>query len=415
MSVMKNGKPGRRIVILGGGYAGMTAATALKGIDATVTLVNRNSYHYLTTLLHQPAVGSRDYRELSVDIRKLLPSPVDFLRGRVEGIDMAEKCVSVRQRGRGIELPYDTLLVCLGSEPRFYKIPGLEENALTLKNLNASRLAKDRLEEALLALDDEPEEIRHFTVIIGGGGLAGVELAGELIDSLDELANGLDFPASNFRIVIIEGGASILAGLDPVIVSRAVDYFSRRGVKLLTGRRIVSVEKRRVLLSDGSAVDAGVIFWTGGVRGSSVMETSGFPVAEGGRMQVNAFLQTDKWPDVFVIGDCGVCRGKDGSVLPPTAWLAVQQGQHVAENIRRHFSGVPMMPFVPKTGTVLLSLGRRHALGKISGRLVSGIGAAILKDALAFRYIFSLGGLPGTAMKLWQWFPYLLHLHRRKG
>ena len=172
----------KKILILGGGYAGVSTAINLKDVDAQVTLVNKHSYHHLTTLLHQPVVGRRNYQDLSVGLISLLPPPVKFIRGKVELIRTAEQRVNVKVRGKVIYLDYDILVIALGWEPQFFSIPGLKENALTLHSLNTSRLAKDRIEEALIAYDENPDERWRATIVIGGGGLSGIELAGELID-----------------------------------------------------------------------------------------------------------------------------------------------------------------------------------------------------------------------------------------
>ncbi|MBU0678426.1 MAG: FAD-dependent oxidoreductase [Verrucomicrobia bacterium] len=147
-----------RIVILGGGYAGVSVAVRMARSAAKVTLVNKHLYHHLTTLLHQPAVGRRGYTDMSVPLRDVLPDSVDLQRGWVTSIDRERKSVSIRTRRGPVALPYDILVIALGWEPQFYNIPGLSEHALTLQNLNSSRLTKDRIDEALIAFDENPAE-----------------------------------------------------------------------------------------------------------------------------------------------------------------------------------------------------------------------------------------------------------------
>ena len=400
------------VLILGGGYAGLTTALGLAGADAQVTLVNRHTYHYLTTMLHQPAVGSRHYQDIHVDVPGLLKPPLTFIRGKVAGIDAAVGKVTVMRREGAVELAYDILVVALGWEPQFFDIPGLKEHAVTLESLNHSRLARDRIEESLLALDDAPEETWRSTIVIGGGGLTGVELAGELIDSRNELVRGLDMKAGQIRLVMIEGGKQILAGLDERLSQRTRTYLESHGVEIITGKRIERCDEHSLTLSDGTGMDYGVLFWTGGVRGNHLLTQSRFPVLANGRVPVNERLQHDLWPNFFFVGDCAAGLGTDGRPLPPTAWLAVQHGRYVAENIRRTIAGVPLTPFVPQADAIVLSLGHRYALGVMGGRLLSGSLAAMVKDFLAFRYIFQIGGLGLTLRKLFQWTPYLVHLHR---
>ena len=402
-----------RIVILGAGYAGLATAIGLKKADAHITLINHHNYHHLTTMLHQPAAGSRDYLDLRVQIGRILPPGIDFLRGRVDTVNLKKSSVTIYRRPDRVELPFDTLVIALGWEPQYFNIPGLQETALSLSSLTNSRLAHARIEESLLALDDYPDDTWRSTFVIGGGGLTGVELAGELIDSRQELVRGLDLQPLDIRLVMIEAGPSILPGLDARLVEKTTAYLRSHGVECITGRRIDRVEGHRLILSGGRLLEAGVLFWTGGVRGSTVLEKSGFPVLGNGRLPVNAFLQFEEAPNIFVIGDCALCKNNQNEPLPPTAWLAVQHGQVTANNITRLLSGQDLKPFIPKTGSILVSIGHRHAIGIIAGRLVEGPVAAMLKDILAFRYVYQLGGFPLAARKLIQWAPYLLHLHQK--
>ena len=403
-----------RIVILGAGYAGLTTAVGLKDANARVTLVNRHNYHHLTTMLHQPAAGSRDYQDLHVHIPKVLPPSIDFLRGRIDTINLDTSSVTIYRRPERIELPFDTLVIALGWEPRFYDIPGLKENALSLNSLNDSRLACDRIEESLLALDDNPDETWRSTIVIGGGGLTGVELAGELIDSRKTLTSALDLSPRDIRLKLVEAGPTILPGMDARLIEKTSAYLGAHGVQCITGKRIERIDGRLLTFSDGTTMKAGVVFWTGGVRASAVLEKSGLPIQRGGRLGVNAFLQLPNAPHVYATGDCALCTNSRGEPMPPTAWLAVQHGRLSAQNILRALRGSRPKPFVPKGAPILISIGHRYALGTFAGRLIQGPLAAVLKDMIAFRHLFTIGGLPLAAGKLLQWTPYLLHLHRKR-
>jgi NADH dehydrogenase len=181
----------------------------------------------------------------------------------------------------------------------------------------------------------------------------------------------------------------------------------------MTDTRITEVRDHVIFLSDGSAIKAGTIFWTGGVRGNSILERCGFPVNRQGRIEVNEFLQAKDHPEILIAGDCAVTFDKAGKPLPPTAYLAVQQGRHVAHNICRLLAEEPLEPYIARTRGMVLSLGRRHAVGIVMGRRVSGKTAAVLKDALAFNHIREIGGIRLLIKKLWDLAPYLIHLHRQ--
>lgn len=402
----------KKILILGGGYAGVSVAVGLRYVDADVTLVNKHSYHHLTTLLHQPAVGRRSYGDISVNLKQILPQKIQFVRGTVEEIRPPARCVQIRTRAQQLTLNYDILVVALGWEPHFFDIPGLQENALCLRDLNTSRLVKDRIEESLIAFDENPAESWRMSFVIGGGGLTGVELAGELVESLPFFARSFDLEPEDFRLFVVEGFSTLLPGLDPWLVESATDYLKKSGIEVLTGVRIDSIGNHTIHLSDGSTVDAGLIFWTGGVRANTILEKTGLALGKGGRAMVTPFLQARDHPEIFIGGDCALSLDSNGKPLPPTAWLAVQHGQSIAANIRRAINGQELRPCEITTPALILSIGRRQAMGIVYGRRISGVLAGVIKDALAFRHIYHIGGISLVLRKLWEWGPYLVHLHR---
>ena len=402
----------KHIVILGGGYAGVSAAAKLRGIKAQVTLVNHHSYHHLTTLLHQPVVGRRDYRDLSLPLKDILPRPVRFLRGRVLKIVPGENSIEIRTREGRQDLACDIMVIALGWQPQFYDIPGLRQYGLTLDSLNASRLVHDRLEESLIAFDENPEEKWRTSIIVAGAGLSGVELAGELADSRAELAQTFDLRPQDIKLYLIEGSHGLLYGLDPWLGEQAAIYLEEKHVVCLANTRIAEGLPDGVLLSDGTKIQAGVVIWTGGVRGNIVLQESGLEVNRDGRATVNEFLQAKGYDNIFVLGDCAAATGVDGNILPPTAQLAVQQGNWVAGALDSLVKGGKMKPYLPSMEGILLSIGRQHALGIVRGHHVWGRVASILKDFIAYRHIYNVGGLFLALKKFREWRSYTALLHR---
>ncbi|PLX91846.1 MAG: NAD(P)/FAD-dependent oxidoreductase [Desulfuromonas sp.] len=401
-----------RIVILGGGYAGVSAAVRLGGTSANVVLVNKHSYHHLTTLLHQPAVGRRGYTDLSVGLREVLPSCVDLVRGRVMAITPEQKSVTVKTRQGEKQLTYDYLVLALGWEAEFYQIPGLREHALTLEDLNTSRLTKDRIEEALIAFDENPEQGWRRSIVIGGGGLSGVELAGELADSRQKFATAFDLKPEDISIHLVDGAPGLLHGLDPWLSQETTAYLTARGVQVHSGTRISQVKDRAVVFENGNTLEAGTVIWTGGVRANRLVERAGFAGNRQGRAEVDAFLRSKAYPEVFIIGDCALVNDAQGNPLPPTAQLAVQQGVWTARNLRRVIKGKALQPYKAVTRGIVLSIGRRYALGVVNGYRISGVPAGMLKDAIAYKYLFSIGGPLLTLKKWWSWAAYASAMRR---
>lgn len=396
-----------KILILGGGYAGVSAAVHLRPLAASgkaqVTLVNQYNYHYLTTILHHPTVWHTGYEEVSVYLPELLGPHVGVLRGTVQSIDPPKQRIKVKTRGGTKTLTYDYLIVALGWEPQFYDIPGLEEHALVLRNLSSAQLIHSRIVMAMAAYDENPSDHWCTRIVIGGGGFTGVELAGEMADWRPRLAKTFDVDPQEIRITVIEGSETILAGFDPLLIEQATRTLKRKGVELLTGARIACVDPHCVVLGDGSKLDAGVIIWAGGVRGHHLVEQSDLGVNRQGRAHVNEFLEARDHPDIYIIGDCALAVGEHGRPLPPTAQIAVQQGYCAAKNLCRKLAGRGLEPFQPQRLGIFVSLGRKEALGVLNlTRFLqlrfSGWAARMLKNQIAHRYLWSIGG-PGLVLR----------------
>lgn len=396
------------MLILGGGYAGITTAVGLRRAGRRarrleVTLVNKHDYHYFTTLLHQPAAGTLDFEDVAVDIAPLLGPGARLVRGRVEAIDPRARRVRVwiEREDRRVELDYDRLVVALGSEPQFYNIVGLERHALTLRSLNTARLIRAHVELQLALYKNAPAEAWRTRIVVGGGGYSGVELVGELADWRPELARRYRIPDPSIEIVLVEAAPTLLPGFDPVLTLRAAQTLRRKGVRVETSAAIREAQPHRVLLADGRTLEAGTVIWTGGVRGNRLVEQAGFGVDRHGRAEVDDCLRAVGFPDVYVLGDCARALDPDGRPLPPTAQLAVQHGWHTARNLMREAQGLPPEPFVPRIRGMILSLGRHDAVGIVAGRYrVAGLPAVWLKDAIAYGYVCSIGGF-GLALRRW--------------
>lgn len=388
------------ILIVGGGYAGVSAAVHLKPLAAAgaanVTLVNRFNYHHLTTILHHSAVWHTDQEAVSVHLPTLLAPEIAFLRAAAEAIDPEGHRVRVKTRRGEKTLAYDILIVALGWEPQFYDIPGLEEHALVLRDLGSAYLIHSRIEAALAAYGEEAQAQGGVNLVVGGGGFTGVELAGDLADWRPRLARTFDIPLDEIHITLVEGSPTLLAGFDPALIERATETLVAKGVEVITGARIGCVEPQRVVLQDGHELAANVILWAGGVRGHRLVEASGLAVNKQGRAFVNDYLQARDHPDVYVIGDAALALDEEGRPLPPTAQMAVQQGYRVAENLKREFMGRPPQPFVPRRKGTFVSVGCRDALGvlNVAGWQLrfSGRRAKTLKNLIAHRYLWDIGG-----------------------
>lgn len=392
-------RPGHRprILVLGAGYAGLTCALGLQGVDAEVTLVNPNDHHHLTTLLHEPAVGRRDFHEATVDLPGLLAGTgIRLHRGSAVALDLEAQTVTVETAQHAQALGYDFLVVALGSQPEFHAIPGLGKHALTLGSWSEAARLHLRVEEALIGFKEHPEQAWRAQIVVGGAGLTGVELAGELADWCRTVAPAYGVSPKHLKITLVDGAPTVLAACaecQDKVIPLATRILKRKGISIVTGARVQAIEPHQVVLTDGRALEAGLIVWTGGVRGHALLERAGLALGRQKRAAVNEFLQAEGHPEVFVLGDSAAASDGRGHTLPPTAQIAVHQGPLVAENFRRLLGGQPLQSCAPKRMGVFLSLGRRDALGVIQNKIhLSGWAARTVKNAIAYRYLALLGG-----------------------
>ncbi|WP_068776652.1 NAD(P)/FAD-dependent oxidoreductase [Paenibacillus sp. FJAT-26967] len=386
----------KHILILGGGYGGLLSALSarehLSAEEATITVVNRFPTHQIITELHRLAVGNLSEKAVALPLEKLLRGKdINLEIGTVETISPDEKRV-VLSNGKSFD--YSALVVALGSETAFFGIPGLQEHSFTLKSVNDANKIRQHVEDCIESYSKTKNKA-DATFVVGGGGLTGIELVGELADMLPGLcrSKGVDF--NEVELYCVEAAPSILMGFAPELIERATTSLSKRGVKFLTGVAITEMQESTVSLKDGSTIETNTLVWTGGVQGNSVVANCGIEVNRG-RATVSEFLQSTSHPDVFVAGDSAVVFPAGAErPFPPTAQLAWQMGETIGYNLFAHFNGAPMDSFTPVFSGTLGSLGRKDAIGSIGANQtrLKGLPASLMKEASNIRYLSHIKGL----------------------
>ncbi|MFC5652555.1 NAD(P)/FAD-dependent oxidoreductase [Paenibacillus solisilvae] len=386
----------KQILILGGGYGGvLTAQTARKYMsasDASITIVNRFPTHQIITELHRLAGGTIAEKAVSLPLAKLVGSnDVNIIVDSVKEIKPNEKKVVLE--GGSVQ-SYDYLVVALGSETNYFGIPGLEENSFVLKSVADANRIREHVEARLDAYKKSGNKA-DATIVVGGGGLTGVELVGEFADKLPEVcrSKGIDF--NDVSLYCVEAAPAVLPIFPKVLIDRAVESLSKRGVTFITGVAITEATKTSVTLKDGNVINSSTIIWTGGVKGNPVVGSSGL-AEDRGRSTVTSTLQSTSHPEVFLAGDCAVVF-PEGSErpFPPTAQLAWQMGETVGYNLSVLIKGGVMDKFSPVFSGTLGSLGRKDAVGTIggSGTQLKGLPATLMKEASNVRYLSHIHGL----------------------
>lgn len=382
-----------KIVILGAGYGGiLTARTLLKKLhkeEAEITLVNKNDYHYLTTELHQPAAGTFSVQKTTIYIKDLLDvNRLNFIQDEVVKVHTAEQKVELKNG----ELSYDYLIVGLGGEPETFGTPGIEEHTFSKWNIDSvmELNAHIQMKFADYKQDSKDEELSFIVV---GGGFTGVEFMSELAYSIPKLCKKFQVPQDKVRLVLVDPSPAILPGFDPKLVELASTYLKNKGVEILSAA-VVECTEKGVTLKDGTTIDGDTVVWAAGVRGSSVIEKSGFENGRG-RVKVNEYLMAPGFENVFIVGDCSLYINEETNrPYPPTAQISMQMGKRLALNLVSTIRNKgEEKPFTPSIKGTVASIGRKYAVGVVFGKKIKGFNAVTMKKIIDMRYLFTIGGL----------------------
>ncbi|MFD2370346.1 NAD(P)/FAD-dependent oxidoreductase [Brevibacillus sp. GCM10020057] len=388
-----------KILILGAGYGGLLTTLQLQKKlnynEAEVTLVNKHNYHYITTWLHEPAAGTASADHARVDLDRIIDEDkVNFIKGTVQSIQPEEQTVTLAS---GEILSYDYLVIGLGSEPETFGIEGLKEHAFSIRSINAVRNIREHISYMFSKFKNEPHRTDYVTFVVGGAGFTGIEFCGELGDRLPELCAEFDVDPSVVKVYCIEAAPTALPGFDPELVSYAMDVLGKKGIEFKIGTPIKQCTPDGVLLATGEEIKTKTVIWAAGVRGNSIVENAGFEVMRG-RVKVDEYLRAPGYENVFVVGDCALIFNEEGRPYPPTAQIAVQEGEALGENLVALIRQEPVQKFTPHLQGTLASLGKGEGIGQVGGKKVFGSTAAMLKKASDLRYLYKIGGI-GLALK----------------
>lgn len=385
----------KHIVILGAGYGGLLAALNvrkyLSKADAQVTVVNQYPTHQIITELHRLAAGSIAEPAVSISLEKLFKGhDINLKITKVDSFSVDKKEVKLSDSST---LTYDALVVGLGSKTAYFGIPGLEEHSLVLKSVEDANKIYQHIENRIREYAKTKNEA-DATILIGGGGLTGVELVGEIADKLPKLTKGYGVNPAEIKLLLVEAGPKILPVLPDTLIERAQTSLEARGVQFLLGLPVTNVAGNVVDLKDGQKIVTNTFVWTGGVQGNPLVGESGLEVNRG-RATVNNYLQSISHPDVFVAGDCAVVFTADGRPYPPTAQIAWQMGELIGYNLFAYLESKTFEEFSPVNSGTLASLGRKDAVATIGANStqLKGLSATLMKEASNIRYLSHIKAL----------------------
>ena len=379
-----------RVLILGGGFAGVLTAQALekrlgRRTDVEIWLCSRDNFLLFTPLLPEVCSGVLEPRHVVTSLRGMLKRPSSWcITAEAKEIDLDGKVVSVLGGDGDLHrLHYDTLVLALGGVTHTFGIPGIEEHTVGMKTLADAFSLRNRMIEILERADLEEnadEKRAQLTFVVGGGGFSGVETAGELEHFVRRVQKRY-FPkiqAEEMKAYLVELRDRILPEMPEEMGAYARRQLERRGFEVLTGTPIKEVRENEVVIGEGDAqrtIPTRTVIWTGGVRPAPLVAESGIEVDKGGRAVVQPTMTTSR-EGVFAIGDCAVIPNVDDPDQrphAPTAQNAVREAKALARNIVAHIDGGEMQPFRYKTLGQLASIGRRTGVGVVFGVRVRGL------------------------------------------
>jgi NADH:ubiquinone reductase (H+-translocating) len=367
-----------RIVIIGGGFGGLSAAKTLKSANADVLLIDRTNHHLFQPLLYQVATAALAPTDIAAPIRHILRKQknTSVLLAEVRDIDVNQKIVHIDLPDR--EIPYDYLIVATGSHHAYF---GHDEWEPLAPGLKAVEDATEIRRRFLLAFEraeksfDEKEKAEYLTFVIVGAGPTGTELSG----ALPEIARKALYPdfrnidTRKTRVILLEGGSRILPSFPEDLAEKARQSLVDLGVEVRTDSIVTRIEPNAVFVGD-ERIPTHTVFWAAGNAASSLGMKLGAPVDRVGRVLVNPDLSIPEHAEVFVVGDLAFLKREDGRQVPGVSPAAIQEGRAAAKNVRRIIGHLPTKPFRYFNKGDLAVIGRSRAIadfGKVgfSGRI----------------------------------------------
>jgi NADH dehydrogenase len=389
----------KRIVILGAGYAGIEAARVLhkklkKQSDVEIVLIDQNDHHTLLTELHEVAGHRVEPSGVQVSIEHALQyTKAKFVQDKIVRTDLKEKKLFSDKH----TYSFDYLVTGFGSEPAYFGIPGIEQNAFTLWSLDDAKTVRNHILSMFQQASREKDPKKRnelLTFAVGGGGFTGVELMGELIEWTHALCRQYNIDRKEVKLLIIEALPTILPIINEKLIKKSIQYMEKHGVEILTNSPITNVEPDSFTVKSGKTYMTRTLVWTGGIQTSSFVKELGVTVGKRNRVVVNEFCQTVEYPYVYATGDNMQFTDEKGEVLPPLVETALQSGHTAATNIANEILGKGKEKLKPNLHCVMVSIGSTYGVAQLNGMpLMSGFLAIIMEHLVNMHYLFGVGGI----------------------
>jgi NADH dehydrogenase len=393
-----------RILILGGGFAGLTTAQRLERLttpqETSITLVSRENFTLFTPMLPEVCSGGIEQRHIVTPLRAAL-GRTEFVLGEIVAIDLQWRHVVVRHpiEKQLRRIGFDQLVIALGGATSTFGLPGVAERAYGLKTLQDAETLRNQIIgnlELAHVTSDHRRKQRLLTFVIVGGGFTGVEAAGELVDFFHSIRRYYPLvEQGQTRVIVVEGGTSLLPELPSTMGAYTHRNLTARGVDVRLGTAVKEARDDGLVLGDDSVIDSDTIVWSAGVRPAPVVCDLPVQHVKNGAILVGGDFAVSGFPGVWALGDCAAIPKEDGGFYPPTAQHAIREAAVCAHNIAAKLRGKPTKPFAFSSLGSMASLGAKRGVALLpGGKLATGFMAWFLWRT------YYLSRLPGWDRKL---------------
>jgi NADH dehydrogenase len=391
------------VVIIGAGFAGLTAAKKLRNVPVRITLVDRNNYHLFQPLLYQVAIAGLVPSQIAYPLRTIFRDQknLTFQMGEVISIDFDVQYVKLN----GSVISYDYLVLAVGGETNFFGMDAVQQNGFQIKDIESAVNTRNHLlkmfERASREADAEKRKAM-LTFVVVGGGPTGVETSGALAELISHVMrkeySTLDIREA--RVLLLEAGNTLIASYPDELRKATLRLVRKKNVEVMFNANLTDYNGQRVVLADGTEIQTNTLIWTAGVKAAEITSRLGVQVAGSGRVRAEATLQLPDHPEVYVLGDAAYLENGNGQPLPMLSTVAIQQGEIVATNIQRAIKGLEPKPFHYKDPGLLATIGRNAAVARIWGLSFSGLIAWLIWIGL---HIYRIIGFRNRLVVLINW------------
>src|SRR6056297_960244 len=419
----------KKIVVLGGGYGGITATKKLykkykKNPNVEITLIDRNPYHTLMTELHEVAGSRVEPDSVQVSFQRIFGGTnVKLITDTIKDIDFDNNTLKSDLRSYS----YDYLVIGAGGEPEFFDIPGVQENSFTIWSFDDAIRLRNQIEDRFMEAAREPDEAKRrriLTFVVAGAGFTGVELAGEILERKRTLCREYHLKEHEVRVIIVEALDTILPILPAKMQNKAERYLRKKGAEIMTEAPVVGAEEGIVKLSDDRSIDTDTFIWTCGIHGSeftaripltkgqtakgecSYASSEGihgmsgcrledeerYIVGERGRILVDEEMKSVDHANVYLVGDI-IWYLDNEKVVPQIVETALQTGEVAGENIIADIEQKERKKFKPNYHGFMVSIGGRYGVAHVVGMSMSGMFAMAMKHMINLHYLFGIAGV----------------------